>query len=83
MNRIYGRIFRYGGVLALAAILLLLPLAARETAPARSMEDGLDRLLAGRQASSLKVALHAVSIDDGRVLYSRRADDPMVPASKM
>ncbi len=77
------RFLRYGGVLALAAFLLLLPLAARETAPARSMEDSLDRLLAGRRPSSLKVALYAVSLDDGRVLYSRSANDPMVPASNM
>jgi D-alanyl-D-alanine carboxypeptidase/D-alanyl-D-alanine-endopeptidase (penicillin-binding protein 4) len=83
MKRIHLRLLRYGGALILAAILLLLPLAAKETAPARSMEDSLDRLLAGRTAASLKVALHAVSLEDGRVLYSRSANDPMVPASNM
>lgn len=77
------RLLRFGGALALAATLLLLPLAARETAPPQSMEDGLDRLLAGRRPASMKVALYAVSIDDGRVLYSRSADDPMIPASNM
>jgi D-alanyl-D-alanine carboxypeptidase/D-alanyl-D-alanine-endopeptidase (penicillin-binding protein 4) len=77
------RLMRYGGALILAAALMLLPLAARETAPARSMEDGLDRLLAVRRPASIKVSLHAVSLDDGRVLYSRSADDPMVPASNM
>jgi len=77
------RLLRFGGALALAAALMLLPLAARETAPSRSMEDSLDRLLAGRRPASIKVALYAVSIDDGRVLYSRSADDPMIPASNM
>jgi D-alanyl-D-alanine carboxypeptidase/D-alanyl-D-alanine-endopeptidase (penicillin-binding protein 4) len=83
MNRIHVRLVRYGGVLALAAVLLLIPLAAKETSPPRSMEQELDRLVAGRRPTSIKVALHAVSLEDGRVLYSHSADDLLAPASNM
>ncbi len=83
MNRNYARLLRYGGALALAALMMLLPLAAKETAPSRSMEAALDKLLAGRRPASMKVALHAVSLVDGRVLYSRSANDSLVPASNM
>ena len=83
MNRNHVRLLSSAGVLALAVVLMLLPLSARETSPTRSMEDGLDRLIAGRKPSSIDVGLYAVALDSGRVLCSRSADTSMVPASNM
>jgi len=83
MNRMHARFLRYGGVLIIALILMLLPLAARETAPSRTIESGIDKLIAARRPTTLEVSIHAVSLRDDRVLYSRSADTAMAPASNM
>jgi D-alanyl-D-alanine carboxypeptidase/D-alanyl-D-alanine-endopeptidase (penicillin-binding protein 4) len=68
----------------LRARILALALLALPPVPARAVDDlaaRLDRALAAPALRGARVGALVVSLDDGRELFARRADEPAVPAS--
>lgn len=67
-------------ILALAALAAtMLPTAG----VAADLTRGIDGVLAGKTASKMKVGVHVTLMPSGKVLYTRRADEPFIPASNV
>lgn len=64
----------------LALLFLTLPILAC-AGWAGDLREYVDQALGDRRIEGATVAVHVVDIESGEVLYSRRADAPMIPAS--